>query len=119
MIPKPGRIRIYTSGCPKNQNRCWYRIGSPPPLGSKKDVLKFRSNKSIVIAPARTGRDKSKRIAVSMTDQANKGTCSIFIWGLRIFRIVEIKLTAPIMEDTPARCREKIAKSTAGPLCAI
>lgn len=22
-IPKPGIIRIYTSGWPKNQNRCW------------------------------------------------------------------------------------------------
>lgn len=23
IIPNPGRIRIYTSGCPKNQNKCW------------------------------------------------------------------------------------------------
>lgn len=38
--------------------------------------------------------------------------------GLRIFRTVEIKLMAPKMEEAPARCREKIAKSTALPLCA-
>ena len=73
----------------------------------------------MVIAPARTGRDNSRRMAVSITDHANRGTCSIFIWGFRMFKIVEIKLMAPIIEDTPAKCREKMAKSTAGPLWAI
>lgn len=32
---------------------------------------------------------------------------------------VEIKLTAPRMDEAPARCREKIARSTEGPACAI
>jgi len=31
IMPKPGRIRMYTSGWPKNQNRCWNSTGSPPP----------------------------------------------------------------------------------------
>src|SRR5947209_5677123 len=26
--PKKGRATMYTSGCPKNQNRCCHRIGS-------------------------------------------------------------------------------------------
>lgn len=52
---------MYTSGCPKNQNKCWNRIGSPPPLGSKNDVLKFRSVSSIVIAPASTGSANNRR----------------------------------------------------------
>ncbi|GHJ61420.1 hypothetical protein NOK12_39380 [Nocardioides sp. OK12] len=73
IIPNPGRIKIYTSGWPKNQNKCWYKIGSPPPVGSKKDVLKFRSVKSIVIAPAKTGKDKSSKNAVIRTDQENNG----------------------------------------------
>lgn len=30
---------------------------------------------------------------------------------------VEIKLIAPIIEEAPARCKEKIAKSTDLPLC--
>lgn len=34
-----------------------------------------------------------------------------------IFRAVEIKLIAPRREDTPARCRENIAKSTEPPEC--
>lgn len=64
---------MYTSGCPKNQNRCWYRTGSPPPSGMKKDELRFRSVRSIVIAPARTGRDKSRRIVVTTRDHTNRG----------------------------------------------
>ncbi|KAL1489874.1 hypothetical protein ABEB36_013802 [Hypothenemus hampei] len=43
-MPNPGRIRIYTSGCPKNQKRCWYRIGSPPNAGSKNEEFTLRSN---------------------------------------------------------------------------
>lgn len=73
IMPNPGRMRIYTSGCPKNQNRCWYRIGSPPPAGSKKVVFKFRSVRSIVIPAARTGSERSKSTAVIRTDQTNNG----------------------------------------------
>lgn len=118
MIPNPGRIKIYTSGCPKNQNRCWYRIGSPPPLGSKKDVLKFRSVSSIVIAPARTGNESTKRIEVKTTDQINIGivyqTCDL----VTILEAVTKKLIDPRIDEIPARCKEKIDKSTAVPICA-
>jgi hypothetical protein len=72
-IPKAGSIRIYTSGCPKNQKRCWYNTGSPPPFGSKNAVLKFRSVSNIVIAPANTGNDNRSRKAVINTAQTNKG----------------------------------------------
>lgn len=64
---------MYTSGCPKNQNRCWYRTGSPPPSGMKNDEFKFRSVSSIVMAPARTGRDSTSRTAVTIRDQTNNG----------------------------------------------
>ena len=33
--------------------------------------------------------------------------------------VVVIKFTAPKMEDTPARCKEKMARSTDAPACAI
>jgi len=29
-MPTAGRTRTYTSGCPKNQNRCWNNSGVPP-----------------------------------------------------------------------------------------
>lgn len=106
---------MYTSGWPKNQNKCWYKIGSPPPEGSKKEVLKFRSVNNIVIAPAKTGKDNNNKIAVIKTDHTNKGIRSIVIPIDRMFTMVVMKLIAPKIEEAPARWREKIAKSTDGP----
>lgn len=48
-------------------------MGSPPPAGSKNDVFKLRSVNSIVIAPARTGRDRSNRTTVIVTAHTNRG----------------------------------------------
>lgn len=117
IMPKPGRIRIYTSGWPKNQNRCWNNTGSPPPLGSKKVVLRFRSVRSIVIAAASTGSARSSIIAVIRTDQTNNGMLNIGIdFGFMLMHVV-MKLIAPRIEDAPAKWREKMAKSTDGPEC--
>jgi len=113
IIPNPGKIKIYTSGCPKNQNKCWYRMGSPPPAGSKNDVLKFRSVSNIVIAPANTGKDNNNSTAVIITDHTNSGIFSNLIDIGRIFKIVVIKLIAPKIEEIPAKCKEKIVISTA------
>jgi hypothetical protein len=66
-------------------------------------VLKFRSVNSIVIAPANTGSDRSKRIVVIMIDQINKGIRSNDIIFGRILRIVVMKLIAPKIDDTPAK----------------
>merc|ERR1711970_128672 len=90
-------------GMTKNQKRCWNRIGSPPPDGSKKVVLKLRSSRSIVIAPASTGRESNRRKAVSRTDQTNRGMISSLRPRPRMLAMVVMKLIAPRMEDTPAR----------------
>jgi len=118
-MPNPGKIKMYTSGWPKNQNKCWYKIGSPPPAGSKKDVFKLRSVKSIVIAPANTGRERRSRIAVKNTDHTKRGVRSQVIPTDRMLMIVVIKFTAPKIDDAPARCRLKIDRSTDAPAWAI
>ena len=115
IAPNPGRIRMYTSGCPKNQKRCWYRTGSPPPPGSKKDVLRLRSVRSIVIPPARTGRDRRSSSTVNPTAHTKRGMRSRVIPSERMLMIVLIKLIAPRIEEAPAMWREKMAKSTDGP----
>lgn len=69
----------------------------------------MRSVNSIVIAPAKTGRDNKSKIAVIKTAQANKGMRSRNIPNVRIFPRVLIKFTAPKIEETPAKCKEKIA----------
>lgn len=94
---------MYTSGWPKNQKRCWYRIGSPPPAGSKKVVFKFRSVSNIVIPAARTGSDSSRRTAVTRTDHTKRGVCCCDIAGGFMLIAVVMKLIAPRMDDTPAR----------------
>ncbi len=55
MIPKPGRIMMYTSGWPKNQNRFSHSTGEPWLVGSNQCVPKCRSVSSIVTAAATTG----------------------------------------------------------------
>ena len=70
-----------------------------------------------MIAPANTGSDKSNKNAVTKIDQANKGILCNVIPGVLMFKIVVIKFTAPKIEDAPAKCKLKIAKSIAGPGC--
>ena len=106
---------MYTSGWPKNQNRCWYSTGSPPPAGSKKVVPKLRSVISMVIAAARTGSASSNRKAVTNIDHTNSGILCRVMPGARMLKMVVMKLIAPRIEAAPARWSEKIAKSTAGP----
>jgi len=72
-----------------------------------------------VIAPASTGKDRSNKMTVIKTAQAKRGIRSKKIPNVRKFPKVLIKLTAPSREETPAKCKEKIAKSTDGPECAI
>lgn len=73
----------------------------------------------MVIAPANTGKLRRSRIAVIITDHTNNGTRSSRNPFDRILITVVIKFKAPIIEDTPAKWREKIARSTEGPACAI
>jgi len=49
------------------------------------------------------------------TAQTNKGSLCIVIPGALIFKIVVMKFIAPKIEETPARCKLKIAKSTEAP----
>jgi len=64
------------------------------------------------MAPANTGKDRRSKIAVIKTDQTNKGRLSREVFKLRMLMIVVIKLIAPKIEETPAKCKLKMAKST-------
>jgi len=64
------------------------------------------------MAPARTGKDSSNKTAVIKTDHTNNGMESRVREEERMFIIVVMKLIAPRIEEIPARCRLKIAKST-------
>jgi len=68
-----------------------------------------------VIPPAKTGNDNNNSTAVIKTAHTNNGNLCIVIPGALIFNIVVIKLLAPNIELIPAKCKLKIAKSTAPP----
>src|ERR1700746_278973 len=114
-MPKPGTIRMYTSGWPKHQKKCWNSTGSPPPVGSKKVVPKLRSVSSMVMAPASTGSDSNSRNTVTRIDHTNSGILCSVMPGARMLKIVVMKLMAPRIEEAPARWIDRMAKSTAGP----
>jgi hypothetical protein len=106
--------QIYTSGCPKNQNKCWYNRAFPPPEASKKQVLTLRSNNSIVMPAASTGKDKISRKVVTTNVHKNNTRLSKVSLPLPL-RIVVIKLNLPTNLLTPAICNLKIDKSTEEP----
>src|SRR6202158_4887494 len=114
-MPNAGRIRMYTAGWPKNQNRCWNSTGSPPPSAEKKVVPKLRSVKSMVMAPASTGSDSNSRNTVTRIDHTNSGILCSVMPGARMLKIVVMKLMAPRIDEAPARWIDKITKSIAGP----
>lgn len=82
-------------------------------------MLRLRSVNSIVIAPASTGNDNRSNTAVIITAHKNKGIRSKRSPFHRILIIVVIKFRDPRIDEIPAKCNEKIARSTDGPACAI
>lgn len=64
---------------------------------------------------ASTGSESNNRTAVISTDQTNRGVWYCDIAGDFILIAVVIKLMAPRIDDTPARCKEKIVRSTEAP----
>lgn len=81
-------------------------------------MFRLRSVKSIVIPAARTGRERRRSTAVIKTDQTNNGVWYwVMVEGFMLIHVV-IKLIAPKIDETPARCKEKIVRSTEAPACA-
>ena len=58
-------------------------------------------------------------MVVKKIDQTNRGSRSMVIPGARILRTVVINLIEAIIDDAPARWREKIARSTDPPEWAV
>jgi len=65
--------------------------------------------------PAKTGKANNNNIAVTNTAHTNKGNLCQVKPGALIFIIVVIKFIAPNNDDTPAKCKLNIAKSTEPP----
>ena len=81
---------------------------------SSQHTARFRAGTNL---PAKTGKESNNKIAVTNIAHTNKGNLCNDIPGALIFNTVVIKLIAPNKEDTPAKWRLKIAKSTLPPEC--
>ena len=81
---------------------------------SSQNTARFKAG---TILPANTGRDNNNKIAVTKIAHTKRGNLCIVIPGALIFNTVVIKLIAPKIEDTPDKCKLKMAKSTDAPEC--
>ena len=90
------------------------RITSP--AGLKNEVFILRSVNNIVIAAANTGKLNNSKNDVISNDQINSGNLIQVKPGALILKMVVIKFIAPNNDATPAKCKEKIARSTDGPV---
>lgn len=70
-----------------------------------------------MIPAAKAGKATTRRTEVISTDHTNKGIRNSVIPFGRIFIIVTIIFIAPNIDEAPAKCIDKIAKSTEGPAC--
>lgn len=93
------------------------KTGSPPPTGSKNEVLKLRSVKSIVNPAASTGMATTSKNEVIITDTTNKVVRCGAIPSGRILAPVVTKLILAKIDDIPAMCSPKIINSKAGAGC--
>ena len=96
---------MYTSGCPKIQNRCCHSSGSAPAAGSKNGAPKSRSNISRNSATVITGRANSSRNWVMSSIQVSTGMRIRVMPGARMFRQVTIRLMDETSEARPRICR--------------
>ena len=95
--PKAGKINICTSGCLRNQGKCWGNNKSPPLNGSREGRLECRSEIIIVITPADTGRLIINKTDVKNIDQQYRGKNrkELIIERLLDFNKVTIELIDP------------------------
>ena len=111
IIPAAGTKRMYTSGCPQNQNRCWYSSTLPPAWGAKKAVPKRRSSSRRPAANVTAGTANSTMEAIERIDHTKMGTRLIVIPGARILKAVTMKLTAPTVVEMPTKTTASPQKS--------
>ena len=90
-------------------------MSSIPEKGkSSQHTARFKAGTNL---PANTGNDNNSNIAVTKIAHTNNGNLCNDIPGALMFNTVVIKLIAPNKEDTPAKCRLNMAKSTDPPEC--
>src|SRR5680860_1200207 len=92
MMLNAGKTRMYTSGCPKIQNRCCHSNGSAPWETLKKFAPNNRAKVSRNSATVMTGRENNKRNWVTSAIQVNTGMRNSDMPGARMLSAVTMRL---------------------------
>ena len=110
VMPSAGRMSTYTSGWPRNQNRCCHNSGDPPVFGSswlpttspdgrKKLVPRCRSRSSITAAAVSGGNASRPRIDAMKYDHTVSGNRIIDMPCARTLSTVATMLRPLIVKD--------------------
>ena len=110
-IPNDGRIRMYTSGCPKIQNRCCHSSGSAPALTEKNVASNWRWNSSSTSATVITGMANTSRNWITRTIHVNTGMRISDMPLVRMLSAVTMRLIAPVCEARPVMIRPTAHRS--------
>ncbi len=97
---------MYTSGCPKNQNRFSNRYELPPPAGMKKLVPIVRSSAAISRVAISVGAASTIRIEVANVAHTKIGSRDHVSPGARIVMMVAIMFRPSRVIDTPTRAKK-------------
>src|SRR3954451_4138101 len=114
-MPIAGKMRMYTSGWPNNQNKCCQRIVSPAATVLKKLVPKLRSKVISMRATVMIGKAKIIRNDVTKVIQVNTGMRMSDMPGARRLMNLNTKLKAPAIDAVPSTSRASDQKSVFGP----
>jgi len=109
--PNPGSTMMYTSGCPKNQNRNCHSSGSDPSDVAKKLSPASRSKSRSTPATVRKGIARTSRNDVTSTLQVKSVIRENVIPGARSAKIVTIMLSAPKIDEKPRTVRLRSQRS--------
>jgi hypothetical protein len=102
-IPNAGNTMMYTSGCPKNQNRCCHKSGSPPWAGLKNWKPSLRESSTMTRSRVRDGRAKISASETASIAKQKRGIRFSDMPGARSLKMVVMKLIDAIVLETPFR----------------
>jgi hypothetical protein len=113
--PNPGRRTMYTSGCPKNQNRLSQSMEGWMLLAVKNTVPRILSVEARTKAAMRVGKAKSMATMVKKMNQVNMGSFASETPGA-LSQIIEVrKLTLPSVIETARSTIPRYARVGPGP----
>jgi hypothetical protein len=114
-MPAAGRKMMYTSGWPKNQNRCCHSSGSPPLAAMKNGQSNARSSSSSAVARITAGNANTTISAKISIAHAKIGMRLKVMPGARVRRTPTMISIAPAIAEISMKPMPSSQKSSLMP----